>query len=239
MALLLKFLPDLLIVGWIYWQLTAHTRMSRSLRRNSAPLQDWRLIERIQSFSSIMESRPFEVRIFDFDQVNALALPDGGVYISRGLYEKYLQGEASRDEVAAVIAHEIGHVALGHGQRRVEVGRAQMALLAMIGFLFGRLLFGWIGILASLGIGVFNSQTSRRQEFEADGFAAQLLMRAGVDPRSTISMLQKVDAWGGSAPDQPIPFRWFMTHPPIRERVAWLERVIDAGLPEQGRIAAD
>ena len=63
-------------------------------------------------------------------------------------------------------------------------------------------------------------------------------MRTGVDPRATISMLEKVEKWGGAAPDQPIPFRWFMTHPPISERIAWIRRVIDAGIPEQGRIPA-
>lgn len=239
--MLLKILPILFAIGWLYWHLTAQSRLSASLRRNSAPLDDWALIEKIQAFSKALESKPFEVRILDFEPINALALPDGGVYVSRGLYDKYLFGAASRDELAAVIAHEIGHVALGHGQRRVEVGRAQLAIVAVVGFLFGRLLFGWIGLLAWLGISAFNSRAAQRQEFEADAFAAQLLMRAGVDPRATISMLNKVRDWGGAAPDQPAPFRWFTTHPPLEERIAWLEQVIAAGAQpplETGRLSS-
>lgn len=231
--MLLKILPLLLLAFWIYWNLTAQSRLSKTLRRNSGPLQDWPLVEQVQKFSRALGGKPFEVRIFDFEPVNALALPDGGVYISKGLYDKYLSGGANRDEVAAVIAHEIGHVALGHGQRRVEVGRAQMALLAVLGFLLGRLLFGWIGLLAWLGVSIWNGRSAQRHEFEADAFAAQLLMRVGVDPTATITMLRKVEQWGGGAPDQPIPLRWMMTHPPISERVAWLDQVIAAGLPDE------
>lgn len=231
MAILIKLLPALAVAAWLYWILTAGKRMSASLRRNSTPLSDWRLIDAAQSYAKALESPPFEIRVFDMAQVNAVALPTGEIYLSSALRDKYIAGEASADEVAAVIGHEIGHVALGHVQRRVETGRAQMAMLALIGFIVGRALFGWWALLAALGLGMINGRSAQRDEFEADAFAAQIMMRTGRDPAAAISMLRKVERWGGTPPDQPIPLRWMLTHPPIAERVAYLEQVIAAGPP--------
>ena len=128
MAILIKLLPAILLIAWLWWTFTAPSRLANSLRQRSEPLGDWRLLEVIQGFARTLESRPFDVKVLDLEPVNAVALPTGEIYVWRGLYEKYLSGAASRDEVAAVIAHEIGHVALGHAQRRVETSRAQIAV---------------------------------------------------------------------------------------------------------------
>lgn len=231
MAMLLKFLPVILLALWVWWLLTAHRRLEKSLRAMSQPLNDPAVQSQLLEFSTALGAKPFDVKILDLEQINAIALPSGEIYIWRGLYDRYRSGLVTHDELAAVLAHEIGHVALGHARRRVEISRAQITMLALIGFLFGRLLFGWWALLAWLGLSVLNGQTAQKQEFEADAFAAQLLMRTGVNPRMSISILRKVDMWGGSPPDQPIPIRWIMTHPSIDDRIAWLEQVIAAGVP--------
>ncbi|MEL6978575.1 MAG: M48 family metalloprotease [Pseudomonadota bacterium] len=241
MAIALKLLPAILVIAWLYWTLTAHRRTARQLRAKSEPLGDWRLMETAQRFAQTLGSGPFEVRIFELEQPNALALSTGEIYLSSGLYKAYLGGKAEREEAAAVIAHEIGHVALGHAQRRIETSRAQIAVFAVLGFLIGRALFGWWALLASVGLAAVNGRAAQRDEFEADAFAAQLMARAGYDPRATITMLEKVRDWGGGASDIPAPMRWFTTHPPVEERIAWLEQVIAAGpatplgAPEESR----
>ncbi|MEM9725942.1 MAG: M48 family metalloprotease [Pseudomonadota bacterium] len=229
--MLMKLLPALLFIAWLWWTLTANTRTEKRLRGMSKPLTDWQLLEVIQRFSKELETKPFDVKVLDLEPVNAVALASGEVYLWRGLHDKYLSGEVSKEEVAAVIAHEIGHVALGHARRRVVTGRAQIAVLALIGLVAGRLLFGWWTLLAALGLSIANAQSSQKDEFEADAFAAQLMMRSGMDPNASIAMLRKVERWGGPVQDQPAPLRWMASHPPIDERVASLQRVIAAGAP--------
>ena len=55
----------------------------------------------------------------DSEPVNGLAAPDGRIFITRGFYNKYRAGEVTAAEMASVIAHELGHVALGHTRKRM------------------------------------------------------------------------------------------------------------------------
>ena len=55
-----------------------------------------------------------KVHIYEIDPVNGLAAPDGRIFITRGFFRKYQTGEVSAEEISSVIAHELGHVALGH-----------------------------------------------------------------------------------------------------------------------------
>ena len=225
---MIKLLPYLafLALGLLLWRMaTATERVKISLMRNSKPLSDWELLEPVRDFSRALEVDNFQVRILDMDEVNGVALPGGEIFISRGLYEKFLTGEVGRDEVAAVIAHEIGHVALGHHKRRLRAWGTETAALAVLWFLMSRLMLGWAGLLAVLGLSVMRSQMSQQDEYEADLFSVQLMAQAGSDPAATIRLLSKLDKWtgGGQALG---PMKWLMSHPPIAERVERLEAAL-------------
>ncbi len=59
------------------------------------------------------------MNVFDVDPVNGLAAPDGRIFLTRGFLQKYRQGMVTDAEMASVIAHELGHVSLGHMRRRM------------------------------------------------------------------------------------------------------------------------
>ncbi|NIL97560.1 MAG: M48 family metalloprotease, partial [Planctomycetales bacterium] len=75
--------------------------------------------------------------------VNGLAAPDGRIFITRGFFNKYRAGEVTADELASVIAHELGHVALGHTRRRMIDFSGQNALRTALGMILSRLLPGF------------------------------------------------------------------------------------------------
>ncbi|MEO1291972.1 MAG: M48 family metallopeptidase, partial [Pseudomonadota bacterium] len=216
----MKLLP-FAVLAFIVWNaMTATRRVTQDLMERSEPLGDWTLLEPVHRFATTLGVKPFDVRILEIEQINGLALPGGEVFISRGLYNKYLAGGVTRDEVASVIAHEIGHVALGHHRRRLNSWRTETAALALIWYVLSRMMLGWIALLATVGLNVVRNQMSQRDEFEADAFSAQLMMRAGADARAVITLLEKLSHWSGEAGRDIRPMSWLMTHPPIKDRIA-------------------
>lgn len=236
MAIFLKLLPAILLIGALVFMATASKRAISAMRRSSKSLGDWSLVERVKLFEKTLGVGRFELRLLDMDQVNALALPNGDIYLSSGLYNQYLAGRLSRDEVSAIIAHEMGHVALGHHQRRLDAWRIETAALAaIVVFLAGRAFFGWIGLLSILGLRLARARLSRQDEFESDAFAAQMMMRAGLNPEATLTALNKADQWS-AAKGLSGPVRWLLSHPTLEERIDNLHAVISAGVdPDASR----
>jgi predicted Zn-dependent protease len=128
---------------------------------------------------------------------NALALPGGAIFVSRGIVAL----SSSEDELAGVLAHEVTHVARRHAS-------AQQQIISMTPFAFG--IYGYAQIAAY----------ARDQEREADRGGQQLLAAAGYDPRAMASMLRKldqVDRLQLGAPQLP---SFLTTHPSPTERTA-------------------
>ena len=116
-------------------------------------------------------------------EANAIALPGGHIYVFEGLVEK----SESADELAGVIAHEIGHVAHRDGTRSIMQA-------AGLSFLFGMLLGDFVGGGAVV-IGaraVLQSSYSREVEGAADRYAVELINRAGGDVRALAAVLTRI-----------------------------------------------
>ena len=75
--------------------------------------------------------------LYEIEPVNGLAAPDGRIFITRGFYNKFRQGAVSAEELASVIAHELGHVALGHSRRRMIDFSGQNALRTALSMVLG------------------------------------------------------------------------------------------------------
>jgi len=148
-------------------------------------------------------------------------VPDGRIFLTRGFYEKFRQGEISAEEMASVIAHELGHVALGHTRRRMIDFSAQNALRTALALIIGRILPGLGPMLARAITGLVTARLSRADEYEADAYASALMAKAGFGTGPQKALFRKLETLTGSGAGA-LP-AWFMSHPKTTERIAAIE----------------
>lgn len=136
-------------------------------------------------------------KVINARDINAFALPGGPMYVNRGMIEA-----AGREgEMAGVMAHEISHVALRHGTAQATKGQKYGLLAGILG-IGGQILGGPAGAAAQIagqGVGVYFLKFSREYETEADILGAQILARAGYDPRDLATMFQRIQQQGGGS----------------------------------------
>ena len=221
---MLKFAPILLAViyGLAMYRFSVW-RTSRELDQLSSELADPTLQPIMNSLAKALDLPRVRVNIYEIDPVNGLAAPDGRIFITRGFYKKFLDGEVSGEELASVIAHELGHVALGHSRRRMIDFSGQNALRTALAMVIGRFVPGVGPWIANTLTSLLAARLSRSDEYEADAYAAALLTKAGVGVAPQISLFRKLDALtqsqAGRAP------AWLLSHPKTDDRIAALEKL--------------
>ncbi|MFC4668202.1 M48 family metalloprotease [Seohaeicola nanhaiensis] len=219
---MLRVVPILLAVLYAYvWYRLSVWRTHKELDAKSTELADPRLRALTDRLAASLDLPRVKVFIYEIAPVNGLAAPDGRIFITRGFYQKFLSGEVSGEELAGVIAHELGHVALGHTRRRMIDFSGQNALRTVLIMILGRFLPG-IGIwIANMLTSLLAARLSRQDEYEADAYAAALLTKAGIGIAPQKSLFRKLEALtqsnAGMAP------AWLMSHPKVEERIAALE----------------
>ena len=221
---MLRFTPILLaiIYALVMYRFSVW-RTHRELDEKSTELADPVLKVLTDRMARALNVARIPVYIYEIDPVNGLAAPDGRIFITRGFYRKFRQGEVTGDEMASVIAHELGHVALGHARRRMIDFSGQNALRTALIMVLGRFV-PVIGVwIANTLASVLAARLSRGDEFEADEYAAALLTKAGigVGPQKTLfaKLEDLTQSRAGMAP------AWLMSHPKTDERIAALEKL--------------
>ena len=219
---MLRVLPILLAVLYALalYRLSAW-RTARELDARSSALADPWLKAVTDRLARALDLPGVRVYIYEIAPVNGLAAPDGRIFITRGFYEKFQSGEVTAEEMASVIAHEIGHVALGHSRRRMIDFSGQNALRTALAMVLSRLLPG-VGVLIANGLTMMlAARLSRSDEFEADAYAAALLTRAGIGTEPQKSLFGKLEALtGGAGGAMPA---WLLSHPKTAARIAAIE----------------
>ncbi|MGA8649286.1 MAG: M48 family metallopeptidase, partial [Xanthobacteraceae bacterium] len=163
---------------------------------------------------------PYRIRVdvVRRQQANAFALPGGHVYVFEGLLAK----SRAPDELAGVIAHEIGHVVRRDGTRAVLQS-------AGLSFLFGMMLGDFVGggavVIAART--VLNSSYSRHAEAAADDYSVKLMENAGGDPRALGAILSRI------ASDKYDGMTLLRDHPDTKDRIAAINSVTVENLPKQ------
>lgn len=219
---MLRLTPILLAILYalVMWRFSAW-RLARDLDRRSAPLADPALRAVMARLAGAAGVARIAVHLYETPAINGLAAPDGRIFITRGFHAKFRAGVVSAEEIASVIAHELGHVALGHARRRMIDFSGQNAIRVVLAGVLGRFLPG-IGIwLAGLVTALLAARLSRQDEYEADEWAAALLIRAGIGTGPQKSLFTKLDALTGA--DGRAPAAWLMSHPATAERIAAIE----------------
>lgn len=226
MAGILALIAFALVMGYVNWRIGI-ARLNRMLDEKSRPLDDPALVETVRELGAVVDLPELRARVFDMPMVNGLATPDGRIFITSALFDKYRFGLFKREEVASVIAHELGHVALGHHTRRMIDWTGQSAAALALGVLLNRFL-PIIGFyIANFLSALVMARLSRRDEFEADRYATALLLKAGLPHAAQISMFRKLERMVPGA-DGKRGAAWLMSHPPVPERVAAIEANVAA-----------
>lgn len=198
-------------------------RTSRELDARSTELADPKLKALTDRLARALDLPKIKVHIYEIDPVNGLAAPDGRIFITRGFYRKFQNGEVTGEEMASVIAHELGHVALGHSRRRMIDFSGQNALRAALAMLLSRFIPG-IGVWIANGLTtLLAARLSRGDEYEADEYAAALLVKAGIGTEPQKSLFHKLEALTQSRSGA-VP-AWLMSHPKTQERIAAIEKL--------------
>ncbi len=164
------------------------------------------LLQRLEQH--LEEEHPYEIEIIVVNSslVNAMAFP-GGLIV---FYAPLIRLTETPEELAAIMAHEIGHVVHRDPLRKLI---RQIGLSATLAILGGES----TAILEDLIKNLLDLKYSRDQEREADDFALQTLAASGIDPAHFASIMQKLSAGKTNGNDK--VFKYLSTHPHLDERV--------------------
>ncbi len=162
-------------------------------------------------------SEPYKVTILNSPVVNAFALPPNNLYVTRGILA--LADDAS--EVAAVMAHEIGHITARHAMQRAEQEKRAAVISQAASVIQSRQKGEEVEASAKQSFASF----SRQQELEADQIGIKVTARAGYDPYGATRFLVLLGRWssfraaliGQANIDKP---DLLATHPSTPERIA-------------------
>jgi Zn-dependent protease with chaperone function len=155
-----------------------------------------------------------DTRVVRSPEANAITLPGGHVYVFRGLIDK----AETPDELAGVIAHEVGHAAHRDGTRTV-LQSAGLSLL--FGMFLGDFVGGGAVVLAAKT--VLQTSYGREVETAADVYGTALMTRIGGDPRALGTILLRIA--GTTHPGPKI----LLDHPETGDRIAAIERMAGSG----------
>jgi len=221
---MIKLMPILIAVvyGLLMMRFSAW-RTARELDAKSTELADPLLNPLIKDMAKALDLPRIRVHIYEIEPVNGLAAPDGRIFLTRGFYNRYRAGDVTAEELASVVAHELGHVALGHSRRRMIDFSGQNALRTALAMVLNRFLPGIGPLVANTATSLLSARLSRGDEYEADEYAAALLVKSGIGTAPQKALFEKLThltgAHGASTP------AWLLSHPKTEERIQAIEKL--------------
>jgi len=198
-----------------YGQVVAEAQAKGQLNVDAVQLQRvraiaGRLIPQTSAFRKDAPGWNWEVNVITSKNVNAWCMPGGKIAFYTGLIERL---QATDDEVAAVMGHEIAHALREHGRERASQAVAQGVGIAVVGAVLR--VPGVAQDLTQMVIDLtFNLPNSRTDEVEADRIGVELAARGGYEPRAAVTLWEKMQKEGKSQPPQ-----FLSTHPSHATRI--------------------
>ncbi len=210
-----------------YAQVLAEAQKKGQLNRDASQLQRvraiaGRLIPQTGAFRADAPGWGWEVNVITSKDVNAWCMPGGKIAFYTGLIERL---QATDDEAAAVMGHEVAHALREHGRERASQAVAQSIGITLVGALL-RLPGGAQDLSQTILDVTFNLPNSRNDEMEADRIGVELAARAAFDPRASVTLWEKMQKLGKSQPP-----RFLSTHPSHATRISELREVSAKVLP--------
>lgn len=202
-------------------------QMAQELEARSQMLQDTVIVDYINELGQRLARRsdikePLTIKVVDSDEVNAFALPGGYFYVNTGL----ILAAQSEAELAAVMAHEIAHIAARHATKNMT--KVQIWNLASIPMMF---LGGPVGMavreVSSLAMPMGINKFSRDAEREADLLGIEYQYAAGYDPNAFVDFFERIKT--GKKPNAVA--QAFSSHPMNQDRIRRAQKTIQTMLP--------
>lgn len=163
----------------------------------------------------------YHFQVIEDDEVNAVSLPGGYVYVNRGLIDKV----ANDDELAGVLAHEVGHIVARHSIKKLQ----GMQLYSVLRILVAQAPnSGEVGNAADAAFTELMLGYSREDELLADQLGARYLKRAGYNPRAMITFLNKLREINRRKPARAM--NYFKTHPYVPDRIREVKQELGEGI---------
>ena len=204
-----------------YTQTLAEDKKKNTLNVNQAEVDrvrtiSNRLIAQVGVFRPDAVNWKWEVNVEKNDQLNAYCMPGGKIMVYSGMMEKL---QATDDELAAVIGHEMSHALREHGRERMSQAYVQQFGLQALAAVFTSSAGSAAVQAAGAGSQLFFAlPNSRLQETEADRMGLELAARAGYNPDAAVTLWQKMTSMNKGAPPQ-----FLSTHPASENRIADLK----------------
>ncbi|HEY1140860.1 MAG TPA: M48 family metallopeptidase [Lysobacter sp.] len=169
----------------------------------------------VQQLPAEWQNVGWETAVFVDTSPNAFALPGGKVGVNTGIFTV----AKNQDQLAAVVAHEVGHVYSRHHNERITRQMGTQGALQVLGALAGSRYGEGVANAVTQGGSIaaqagFLLPNSRTQESEADVVGQQLMARAGFDPRQAVNLWENMIAASSSRPPE-----WLSTHPNPENRI--------------------
>jgi len=164
---------------------------------------------------------PYQFKVVNTSDINAFALPGGRLYLNRGLIE----AARSEGQLAGVMAHEMAHVALRDGTNQASEAYLAQAGLGVVGGLAGGKSSSTpkaSGAVGGFGLDTLYLKFTRTDEEQADVVGAQMMAKAGYDPRDMVNFFEKLLTKRDRDPGKVEPF--FSSHPAPQNRAARIRK---------------
>ena len=179
-----------------------------------------KIIPHTAAWNPRASSWKWEVNLLGSKDINAFCLPGGKIAFYTGILD---QLKLTDDEIAMVMGHEIAHALREHARERMGKSAATNIGASALSQLLG---LGEVGqTVTRYGAGLLSLKFSREDESEADLVGMELAARAGYDPRSGVTLWQKMSAGGAGAPE------FLSTHPSGQIRIAEIQANLPRVMP--------
>ncbi|NLJ51256.1 MAG: M48 family metallopeptidase [Alcaligenaceae bacterium] len=141
---------------------------------------------------SSYEGHQLNYQVYLTNEVNAFALPNGGIRVYSGLMDRMTD-----DELLYVVGHEIGHVVKGHSKQQARTSMLSSAALQAVSSSGSPVAALSSSVIGQLGHQLVNAQYSQAHEYEADAYGLKVLQQQGKSKDAAVSALRKLAQLGG------------------------------------------
>jgi predicted Zn-dependent protease len=152
----------------------------------------------------------YSFKVLDSEEINAFACPGGFIYIYKGLL-KTMDNEA---QLAAVLAHEVGHIVARHSIKRLQAAYGYAIVMEIaLGDKMGKV----ARQAADAATGLILQGYGRENEYEADNYGTLYAKKSGYNPKGMIQVFEKFKKMEGSPPNA--IEKLLSSHPPASDRI--------------------